>query len=111
MYAFLEALPTTVERIAAGPFAREALALVHNEVFIAYCEAAGDAETARLYRDVIQPDEAHHHAMGRKLLARLATTAEAQAKARAAAERTLSIAGELQEIARLKKGIAKAPGC
>lgn len=111
MYAFLEALPTTVERIAAGPFAREALAQVHNEAFIAYCEAASDAETARLYRDVIQPDEAHHHAMGRKLLAKLATTAEAQAKARAAAARTLTMAGELQEIARLKKGIAKAPGC
>jgi uncharacterized ferritin-like protein (DUF455 family) len=111
MYAFLEALPTTVERIAAGPFAREALPQVHNEAFIAYCEAAGDAETARLYRDVIQPDEAHHHAMGRKLLAKLATTTDAQAKARAAATRTLTMAGELQEIARLKKGIAKAPGC
>ncbi len=111
MFAYLEGLKTTVERVAAGPFAREALARVHNEAFIAYCEAQGDAGTARLYRDVIQPDEGHHHAMGRKLLARLATTDADRDLARAAAARTLDIAGELQELARLKKGICRAPGC
>src|SRR5262249_36997589 len=99
------------ERIAAGQFAREALAKVHNQVFIEYCEAKGDRETARLYREVIQPDEGHHHEMGRRLLARLATTPEAQARARRAAERTLEIAEELQEVVRLKKGIARSPGC
>ena len=111
MFDFLRGLGTTVERIAAGPFAREALAQVRNQVFIDYLVALGDAETARLYRDEIQPDEAHHHALGRKLLLRLATTDEAQRLARAAAERTLALAEELQEIARLKLGIARAPGC
>jgi uncharacterized ferritin-like protein (DUF455 family) len=111
MFGYLEGLGTTVERVAAGQFTREALAQVHNQVFIEYCEAKGDADTARLYRDVIQPDEAHHHAMGRRLLERLATTVEAQALARAAAARTLEIAEELQEMVRMKKGIARAPGC
>jgi bacterioferritin (cytochrome b1) len=111
MFRFLADLGTTVERVAAGQFTREALAEVHNRVFIEYCEAKGDAKTAALYRDVIQPDEGHHHAMGRKLLARLAVTDEAQALARAASAKTLAIAGELQEMARLKKGIARAPGC
>jgi bacterioferritin (cytochrome b1) len=111
MYAFLKTLETTVERVAAGQFTREALAKVHNEAFIAYCEAKGDPETARLYRDVIQPDEGFHHELGRKLLARLAATPEAQEKARRASARTLEIAEEIQEIARLKKGIARAPGC
>jgi hypothetical protein len=60
---------------------------------------------------VIQPDERHHHEMGRSLLLRLAHTDEAQALARAASARTLAIAGELQEMARLKKGIGRAPGC
>jgi hypothetical protein len=111
MLRYLSELGTTVERVAAGQFTREALAQVHNRVFIDYCEAKGDAATACLYRDVIQPDEAHHHAMGRTLLVRLAVTEEAQALARAAAEKTLAIADEIQEMARLQKGIARAPGC
>jgi hypothetical protein len=111
MFKFLKGLATTVERVAAGQFAREALAQVHNQVFIEYCEAQGDLETARLYREVIQPDEGHHHEMGRRLLARLATTPEAQDRARSAAAQTLTIAEELQEMVRLKKGIARAPGC
>lgn len=111
MFKFLKELSTTVERIAAGQFTREALAKVHNQVFIDYCESKGDTATARMYRDVIQPDEAHHHELGRKLLARLATTPEDQDRARKAALRTLEIAGEIQEMVRLKKGIARAPGC
>jgi hypothetical protein len=111
MFRFLAGLETTVERVAAGQFTREALAQVHNQVFIDFCEAKGDHATARLYREVIQPDEGHHHEMGRRLLLRLAASEEAQAKARAAAARTLAIAGEIQEMARLKKGIARAPGC
>jgi hypothetical protein len=111
MFRYLASLGSTVERVAAAQFTREALALVHNRVFIDYCEAKGDHATANLYRDVIQPDEGHHHDTGRRLLARLAVTEEAQALARAAASKTLAIAGEIQETARLKKGIARAPGC
>jgi hypothetical protein len=111
MFQFLAGLETTVERVAAGQYAREGLARVYNEVFIQFCVAKGDGETAALYRDIIQPDEGHHHALGRKLLARLATTEEAQERARRAATRTLEIAEELQEMVRLKKGISRAPGC
>lgn len=111
MFKYLEGLTTTVERVAAGQFTREALARVLNEAFIAYCESKGDADTARLYRDTIQPDEAHHHELGRRLLLRLAVSDEEQGRARTAALRTLEIAQEIQEVARLKKGIARAPGC
>jgi uncharacterized ferritin-like protein (DUF455 family) len=108
---FLASLESTVERVAAGQFTREALALVRNEEFIRFCESRDDAGTAALYRDVIQPDEKHHHELGRKLLARLATTEAAQQSARAAAKRTLELAEEIQEIARLKMGVSRAPGC
>lgn len=111
MYSHLAALETTVERVAAGPFAREALACVRNEVFAAYCDDRGDRETAALYRDTILPDERHHHALGRALLLRYAVTDAQQEAARRAASRTLELAEELQEIARLKKGISCAPGC
>jgi hypothetical protein len=111
MFRFLAELGSTVERVAAGQFTREALAGVHNRVFASFCEAGGDEVTARLYRDVIQPDEEHHHALGRSLLARLAVTDEDQARARAAAAKTIAIADEIQEMARLKAGVARAPGC
>lgn len=111
MFRHLVGLETTVERLAAGPFTREALAQAKNEVFIAWCEAKGDAETARLYRDVVQPDERWHHELGRRLLPRFAKTDEEQELARAAAQRVLELAEDMQAIARMKKGIAKGPGC
>jgi 1,2-phenylacetyl-CoA epoxidase catalytic subunit len=111
MLEYLLSLTTTVERVAAGQFTREAIALVRNEEFIRFCESRGDRETAALYREVIQPDERHHHELGRSLLARLASSDEAQSRARAAAQRTLALAEELQEIARMKAGISRAPGC
>ena len=104
-------LEGTVERVAAGQFTRESLALVRNRAFIDFCKAQGDDVTAKLYEDVIQPDEQHHHELGRKLLLALATTEEAQARARAASEKVLALADELGEIMRLKLNAQAAPGC
>lgn len=111
LFEFLSGLRTTEERLAAGQVAREGLAAVRNRVFADFCEAKGDLETAALYRNQINPDERHHHELGVSLLPRFADTPEKQARARAAAETTLSLAEELQEAARLKMGIARAPGC
>ena len=109
--AYLRTLRGTPERAAAGQVTREALAVARNEVFAAFCAERGDAETAALYRERIQPDERHHHELGRKLLLALATTEETQSAAREASRQVLSMAEELQEIARLKAGITRAPGC
>jgi bacterioferritin (cytochrome b1) len=111
MLEYLLSLKTTVERVAAGQFTREALAVVRNAEFIRFCASRGDETTATLYADVIQPDERHHHELGRSLLAKVAVGDEAQAAARVASEQTLRLAEELQEIARMKKGISRAPGC
>lgn len=111
MFHHLRQLQGTAARVAAGQFAREGIALVRNQCFIEFCEMRGDARTAALYRDQIQPDEQHHHELGRRLLARFAGGAEEQRSARAAAERTLELAEEIQEMARLRAGICRAPGC
>jgi DNA-binding ferritin-like protein len=111
LFNYLDTLTTTVERVAAGQFTREAIAVVKNRQFIEFCERAGDEETAALYRDVIEPDERHHHELGRRLLLRLATTPTAQQAARAAAQRTLALAEELQVKALATAGIHHAPGC
>ncbi len=111
LLGYLLAIEGTVARVAAGQFTREALALVRNAEFIRFCRARGDESTARLYEETIQPDEKHHHELGRRLLLELAVTEEAQTAAREASRRVLSTAEELQEIARLKMGISRAPGC
>jgi uncharacterized ferritin-like protein (DUF455 family) len=111
LFMYLDSLTTTVERVAAGQFTREAIAVVKNRQFIEFCVRAGDTETAKLYRDVIEPDERYHHELGRRLLLRLATTADAQEAARRAARRTLELAEELQTKALATAGIHHAPGC
>jgi uncharacterized ferritin-like protein (DUF455 family) len=111
LFQYLDTLTTTVERVAAGQFTREAIAVVKNRQFIEFCEKAGDAATARLYRDVIEPDEQYHHELGRTLLRRLATTTAAQDAARRAARRTLELAEELQTAALKTAGVHHAPGC
>jgi len=108
---YLESLTSSVERAAAGQFTREAIAIVKNRQFIEFCERVGDKETAALYRDIIEPDERHHHELGRRTLLRLATTPEAQAAAQRAARRTLELADELQKKALATAGIHHAPGC
>src|SRR4029079_4045998 len=68
LYQYLRGLRTTVERIAAGPFASEAIAQVRNTQVVNFCLSAGDHETARLYADTIQPGEVHHYHLGREFL-------------------------------------------
>ena len=111
LFQYLDTLKTTVERVAAGQFTREAIAVVKNRQFIEFCDHAGDRETAAMYRDVIEPDERYHHELGRTLLLRLATTQEAQGAAAGAARRTLELADELQKKALATAGIHHAPGC
>jgi hypothetical protein len=111
MFEYLRSLETTCERIAAGQFTREALAQVRNQVFIDWCDGQGDRETAALYRDTIQPDEGFHHELGRRLLPRFVTSAEQQDLARRASMRVLELAEELQEVARLRGGLCRLPGC
>jgi len=111
LFKFLSTLENDVERVAAGQFTREAIALVKNVQFIELCEQAGDVATSLLYRGVIQPDEHHHHQLGRHFLARLAFDEESQELARAAHGRTLSLAEELQTLAFQRTGVHHAPGC
>jgi len=108
LYLYLASLSDMVERIAAAQFAREAIATVWNQQFIAFCERQGDGETARLYREVVQVDEAFHHELGKELLARYAVTPQQQTKARAAVNRTLELAEEIQNLY-ARQGMRHAP--
>ena len=109
LYQYLRGLRTTVERIAGGPFASEAIAQVRNRQFVAFCRSAGDHQTADLYEGVIQPEEAHHHQLGREILERYAVTAELQELVLAATRNTLAIADELRNLAAKTTGIHSIP--
>src|SRR5262249_62083146 len=102
---------TTVGGGGVGRSTRGASAVEKNRHFIEFGGRAGDGETAALYRAVIERDERYHPQLGRELLLRLATSADAQAAARQAARRTLELADELQRAALTTAGIHHAPGC
>jgi 1,2-phenylacetyl-CoA epoxidase catalytic subunit len=109
LYQYLRGLRTTVERIAAGPFASEAIAEIRNTQFVLFCQSVGDEETARLYADIIQPEEVHHHHLGRDILIKYATTPDLQELAAAAVRNTLAIADELRNLAGKTTGIYNIP--
>lgn len=109
LYHYLKGLRTTIERAAAGPFTCEAIARVRNRQFIAFCRSVGDEETARLYEDVIQPEEVHHHEEGRRYLERHATTPEAQDAVAEAVRTTLAVADELKTLAEKATGVDTLP--
>lgn len=111
LFQYLTTLTDTVERLAAGQFTREAIALVKNRQFIELCEAKGDHATAKLYREMIQPDETYHHKLGRGLLLKYAVTDQQQERARRASRKTLELAEELSGLALKKAGVHHAPGC
>ena len=111
MFRMLGELASTVERVAAAQFTREALALKKNEQFIEFCVAARDADTAALYREHIQPDEQWHVELGRAVLRKHAVTAELQAKARGAVDAVLELAVKIQTKQLDEMKISHAPGC
>lgn len=111
LFAYMKGLATTVERIAAGLVTLESIAYGVNENFMALCASRGDTETVRIYREYIQPDERAHQQLGQTLLAKYATTADAQELARATVSRVLEIATAARAQAATKLGTACFPGC
>ncbi len=111
LYVWLLDLKTDAERVAAGPFAREALACAKNRQFIRACRAWGDTATARLYEEQINPDEGFHHELGKTWVDRLVQDEEAYQAALAAVRGVLKVAEEVQEVLQAKKCLTHTPGC
>lgn len=111
LFQYLRGLTSTVERIAAGLFTLESIAYGVNENFMAFCDRRGDAETVRIYREYIQPDEQAHQQLGQRLLARYAVTPDLQQVARDTVARLLEIAGATRATAAARLGTACFPGC
>ena len=111
LFEYMRGLATTIERLAAGLYALEAIAYAVNENFMAFCEARGDHETVRIYREYIQPDERAHQQLGQRLLAKYATTPELQRVATAVVTKVFEIAAASRARAAERLGTACLPGC
>jgi hypothetical protein len=111
LFDYLRGLSSTVERIAAGLFTLESIAYAVNENFMMFCQQHADAETVRIYREYIQPDERAHQLLGRRLLDKYAGTPELKRTARETVARVLDIAGASRAQAALRLGSACFPGC
>jgi uncharacterized ferritin-like protein (DUF455 family) len=111
LFHYLEGLETTVERVAAAQFTREAIGYKYNQLFIAFCEAAGDSATAEMYRFGIQPDEMRHHEWGKRLLAALATEKSQREAANQAMLTVLDLAEEGRSLAAGRLLVEAIPGC
>ncbi len=111
LFDYLRGLSTTVERVAAGLFTLESIAYAVNENFMVFCDRRGDAETVRIYREYIQPDELRHHGLGRELLAKYATEPESQQRAKEVVRRVLEVATAARAQAAARIGTACLPGC
>jgi hypothetical protein len=108
LFALFRSLQTTEERTSGGALTLRAINLRRFEFLATYCQAKGDAETARLLRDTLAPAELAHVDNGRRTLLTLVTTEEAQARARRAAFRTIELLGEVYEGAVLRKFLARS---
>ncbi len=109
LYHYLRTLRSTVERLAAGQFAREGIAQKRNRQFISYLEQVGDTGTAEMYRATVAPEEDLHHLMAVEKLLKYANSAESQEKARVAMHRTLELSDEMRELAALRTGVNAIP--
>jgi uncharacterized ferritin-like protein (DUF455 family) len=111
LFDYLRGLSTTVERVAAGLFTLESIAYAVNENFMTFCARRGDAETVRIYREYIQPDERAHQQLGQRLLEKYASTPAQQRAARETVAKVLEIATTARAKAALRMGSACFPGC
>jgi rubrerythrin len=111
LFEYLRERPGSIERVAGGLYALEAIAFEVNRRFMQVCALRGDQETVRLYREFIQPDEEAHAALGRALLGRHARTGEDRERARATVVRTLELAAAQRARAAEVLGTRSFPGC
>lgn len=102
LYRYLKGLQTPAERLAAG-LAREATSRLRNGLVAEVARARGDAETARVCGHGVHDDEIVHLDFYRRELPRYALTVADQDAARRALARTVQLAEEAVDPARIAK--------
>ncbi len=110
LFSFLLGQQASFDRIVAGPYTREALAVARNTVFLEHCRETGAVEIVDMYAE-IQADEEHHHQLGRRLLAERLRTPEDLERALSVMSATLQVVDDIQAMIVMQKGLCRIPGC
>ena len=110
LFHYLMKQNSTFDRAVTGPYAREALAVARNNVFLEHCINIKDRQTIELY-ETIQKDESHHHQLGRKFVSELVKTKQDLELAKNKIYEILNVVDEIQEMVVMKMGICRLPGC
>lgn len=110
LYNYLIALKGTFERVVAGPFTREFLAVKRNKLFLDYCEKYHFPEVMETYH-LIQEEEGFHHSLGVEQLEILLKDEHLLQQAKSVIDKVLKVVDEMQEMVMLKKGLHYLPGC
>ncbi|HET8732736.1 MAG TPA: ferritin-like domain-containing protein [Anaeromyxobacteraceae bacterium] len=107
-FRYLKGLQTPAERLAAG-LGREAAARLRNGLLAEVAGARGDEVTARLCIEGMGEEEIAHLDFYRRELPRYALTADDQDAARRAMARTIQLAEEAADPARIAKAAPAPP--
>lgn len=107
LFAFLRALQTNEERIAAGLLTLGGAAVARLTALRAVCAERGETATDELLRDRLIPDEQRRADEGRERLGLLATSEESQARSRRAVFKTVELLGELYEPGALRRMLGR----
>jgi len=103
LFGFMRSLQTSEERAAAGFLTLAGMSAVRLAALASFCEEKADADTARLLRDSILPDEEARVEVGREMLVALVTADETQARARRASYRTVELLTDIFDPAMFRK--------
>ena len=110
LFHFLKKQMNTFDRIITGPFAREALAVARNKVFLNHCEKIQDQKTIEIYK-TIQEDEKFHHELGLRYADIYLKTQADLDRATEKMLEVLKVVDDIQEMIVMKKGLCQIPGC
>jgi hypothetical protein len=103
LYGFLRSLQTGEERASAGFLTLAGMSAARLAALASFCEDKADAETARLVRDSIAPDEESRVEVGREMLIALLTADETQSRARRASYRTIELLSDMYDAGTFRK--------
>jgi hypothetical protein len=108
LFAFFRSLQSPEERASAGGVTMRSVNLARMDAVSTWCLERGDAETARVLREEVMPEEQRYLDAGRQGVVLAATNEECQARARRSSYRTLELVAEINEPMLVRKFLSRS---
>lgn len=98
------------DRMVAGPFLREALAVERNKIFLNFCSSINASDVLEVYQK-IQGDEIYHHQMGLDILTTNLKSHQLLERGHEILNSVMKTIDDIQEMLVMKKKLMAVPGC